>query len=37
MDRLGIRRDGSAVVVDLSRMFKSDTDAAGWAASVVRL
>jgi len=37
MDRLGIRRDGEAVTVDLSRMFRSDTDAAGWAASVVKL
>jgi Rieske Fe-S protein len=37
MDRLGIRLDGTGVVVDLSRMFKSDTDAAGWAASVVKL
>jgi len=37
MDRLGIRREGDAVSVDLSRMYRSDTDAAGWAAAVVRL
>lgn len=37
MDRLGIRRDGNAVAVDLSRMYKSDTDAAGWAAAAVKL
>ena len=37
MDRLGIRRDGEQVTVDLSRMFKSDADAAGWAAAVVKL
>lgn len=37
MDRLGIRRDGDGVLVDLSRMYRSDTDAAGWAGAVVRL
>src|SRR3954471_7007840 len=37
MDRLGIRREGDQVTVDLSRMFKSDADAAGWAAAVVKL
>jgi Rieske Fe-S protein len=36
-DRLGIRRDGDAVAVDLSRMYRSDTDAAGWSAAVVTL
>ena len=37
MDRLGIRRDGNEVAVDLSRMYRSDTDAAGWAAAAVKL
>jgi Rieske Fe-S protein len=37
MDRLGIRREGDQVAIDLSRMFKSDTDAAGWAAAVIKL
>jgi len=37
MDRLGIRREGDQVTVDLSRMFKSDADAAGWSAAVVKL
>lgn len=37
MDRLGLRRDGNTVIVDMSRMFKSDTDAAAWAAAAVRL
>jgi Rieske Fe-S protein len=37
MDRLGLRRDGDEVTVDLSRMYRSDTDAAGWAAAAVRL
>jgi Rieske Fe-S protein len=37
MDRLGIRRDGANVAVDLSRMYRSDSDAAGWAAAAVKL
>lgn len=37
MDRLGIRRDGDAVVVDLDRMFKEDEDRAGWEGAVVTL
>lgn len=37
MDRLAIRRDGTAVAVDLSRMYKSDSDAAGWAAAIVKV
>jgi nitrite reductase/ring-hydroxylating ferredoxin subunit len=37
MDRLGIRRDGEKVTVDLSRMYRSDKDAAGWAAAAVTL
>jgi Rieske Fe-S protein len=37
MDRLAIRRSGDAVMVNLSRMFRSDTDAAGWAAAAVTL
>jgi len=37
MDRLGIRRDGNDVTIDLSRMYRSDTDAAGWSAAVVKL
>ncbi len=35
MDRFAIRSDGHGLVVDLSRVFHSDTDAAGWAAAVV--
>jgi Rieske Fe-S protein len=37
MDRLGISRSGSEVVVDLTRMFRSDQHPAEWAAAVVRL
>jgi Rieske Fe-S protein len=35
MDRLNIRRDGDTLVVDLSRMIKSDKDPAGWAAATL--
>ena len=37
MDRLAIRRDGDAVMVELDRMFKQDEDGAGWAAAVITL
>ena len=37
MDRLAIRRDGDAVVVDLDRMFKQDENAAGWEGAVITL
>lgn len=33
MDRLAIRKDGDALVVDLSHIIKSDTDPAAWAAA----
>jgi Rieske Fe-S protein len=35
LDRFPIRRDGDAVVVDPTRVFQSDKDAAGWTAAVV--
>lgn len=35
MDRLAITRDGANVVVDLSRMIKSDEKPGEWAAAVV--
>jgi Rieske Fe-S protein len=35
MDRLKIRRDGDALVVDLSHMIKSDVDAGAWAAATI--
>ena len=35
MDRLPITRDGANVVVDLSRMIKSDEKSAEWAGAVV--
>ncbi len=37
MDRLPIRRDGDAVVVDVSSAFRSDEDATGWSKAVVIL
>jgi Rieske Fe-S protein len=37
MDRFPIRRDGTTIVVDISRIIRSDQDAAGWAAASVRL
>ena len=36
LDRFPIHRDGDAVVVDPTHVFKSDQDAAGWAAAVVQ-
>jgi Rieske Fe-S protein len=35
MDRLAIRHEGSDLIVDLSHIVKSDTDAAGWAAATI--
>jgi len=37
MDRFAVRRDGATIVVDVDKVFKSDVDAAGWAAAVVPL
>lgn len=35
MDRLAIRKDADALLVDLSHIIKSDTDPAGWAAATI--
>jgi nitrite reductase/ring-hydroxylating ferredoxin subunit len=35
MDRLPIRREGDALLVDLSHIIKSDTDPAGWNAAAI--
>lgn len=35
MDRLGIKRDGATVVVDLTKLIKSDSQSADWAAAVL--
>ncbi len=37
MDRLGIRRDGDSVLVNLDTMYKSDQDPAGWGAAVLQV
>ena len=37
MDRFAIRRDGDSIVIDLARLFHSDTHRAEWDAAVVRL
>jgi nitrite reductase/ring-hydroxylating ferredoxin subunit len=37
MDRLALRRDGEAVLVDLDKMFKQDEDQAGWTGAVITL
>ena len=35
MDRLAIVRDGANVIVDLTNLVKSDTQAKAWASAVV--
>ena len=35
MDRFAVRRDGATIVVDVDKLYKSDRDAAGWAAACV--
>ena len=35
LDRFPVRRDGESIVVDASRVFRSDQDAGGWAAAFV--
>lgn len=37
MDRLGIKREGTSLVVDLDRLIKQDVDPAGWKGAVVSL
>jgi len=37
LDRHGLRREGSAVVVDLGRVYRQDTERAEWSAAVVTL
>ena len=37
MDRLGVRLDNNMLVVDLNQFYRSDKDAAGWAAANVAL
>ena len=37
MDRLGVRLDDNMLVVDANKFYKSDKDAAAWAAATVAL
>ena len=37
MDRLGIRRDGATVIVDVNKFYREDQNPAEWAAAVVTL
>jgi Rieske Fe-S protein len=37
MDRLGVRMDGAALVVDVDTMFQSDKDLSGWTAATVAI
>jgi Rieske Fe-S protein len=37
MDRLGVCLDGNMLVVDLNKFYRSDKDAAAWAAATVAL
>jgi len=37
LDRFPIHRDGQSVVIDVSKIYKSDQDTAGWASAVVSL
>lgn len=37
LDRFPIRRDGESVLVDVTKVFRSDTDAAAWNAAGVTL
>jgi hypothetical protein len=37
MDRFAVQRSGDTIVVDLNRLFRSDQQAALWAAAVVAL
>jgi cytochrome b6-f complex iron-sulfur subunit len=37
LDRYGVRRDGSGVVVNLGRVYRRDTDPTEWSSAVVTL
>lgn len=37
MDRLGIRRDGTNVIVDVNKFYREDQNPAEWAAAVLTL
>jgi hypothetical protein len=37
MDRLGVRKEGNTLVVELNKFYQSDKDTAGWTAATVAL
>lgn len=37
MDRLGIRRDGATVLVDVNKFYREDQNPAEWAAAVINV
>lgn len=37
MDRFAIQRTGTSVAIDLDKLYQQDTDAAAWAAAVIKL
>ena len=37
MDRLGIRRDGETVIVDVNKFYREDQNPVEWAAAIVKL
>jgi Rieske Fe-S protein len=37
MDRFPLRRDGDSIVVDVSKLYREDTDRAGWESAVLKL
>lgn len=37
MDRYPLRRDGETIVVDTSKVYREDTDRAGWESAVLKL
>ncbi|HTD70459.1 MAG TPA: Rieske 2Fe-2S domain-containing protein, partial [Gemmatimonadales bacterium] len=37
MDRLAVRREGDTIVVNVDKLYRSDQNAADWAAAVVAL
>jgi Rieske Fe-S protein len=37
MDRLGVRRDGTNVIVDAAQFYREDKNPAEWAAAVIAL
>ena len=37
MDRLGIRRDGATVLVDVNKFYREDQNPAEWAAAVIKV